>query len=151
MTPQVFDDLMRDEGLRLTAYQDTRGNWTIGYGHTPAVEGERWTVNEAIDTLHEDVAKAVRDLDAKLPWWRTLSDVRQDVMAELAFNMGVGVAPCPEHPEGTGLQEFVNALHAMQTGNWSMASAGLLASRWASQVGARATRLAAMMKTGQRP
>ena len=29
-------DLQRDEGYRLSAYQDTGGVWTIGVGHTPA-------------------------------------------------------------------------------------------------------------------
>lgn len=28
------------EGLRLTAYQDSVGIWTIGYGHTGKVDGE---------------------------------------------------------------------------------------------------------------
>ena len=152
MTPQLFADLERDEALRLVAYQDTVGRWTIGYGHAEGVkEGDRWTYNEAIDALHEDVAKAVAELDAELPWWRNLDDVRQDVMAELAFNMGVGVAPCPAHPNGTGLQEFVNTLHFIATKDFARASANLLLSKWATQVGARATRLAAMLKTGVRP
>ena len=69
-----------------------------------------------------------------------VDDVRQDVMVELVFNMGIGT-----------LSTFVNTLRAVEAHNWPMASAGLLASKWAGQVGARATRLAAMMKTGARP
>ena len=141
MTPQLFDDLERDEGLRLTAYQDTVGRWTIGYGHAEGVqEGDVWSLNQAIDALHQDVARAVAQLDDTFPWWRSLDDVRQDVMVELIFNMGIGT-----------LSTFVNTLRSIEAHNWPMASAGLLASKWAGQVGARATRLAAMMKTGARP
>ena len=61
-------------------------------------------------------------------------------MVELAFNMGVGT-----------LSTFVHTLEAVRTGRWDDAAAGLMASRWAGQVGARAARLAAMMKTGARP
>ena len=33
-SPQGIDFLVRHEGCRLQAYQDTRGIWTIGVGHT---------------------------------------------------------------------------------------------------------------------
>ena len=45
---------------------------------------------------------------------------------------------------------FHNTLAAIEAGNYAAASGGMLASKWAKQVGARATRLAAMMKTGER-
>lgn len=143
-TPLLLDDLMRDEGCRLTAYADPAGGgvWTIGYGHTgPAVSsGLCWTQDQADQALAADVAHTEAQMDRRLPWWRTLDDVRQDVLVEMAFNMGLG-----------GLMGFTHTLAAVQSGDWATASAGMLASHWARQVGARATRLAAMMQTGERP
>ena len=139
-TPLLIDDLKRDEGCRLTAYKDTLGVWTVGYGHAHVAPGTVWTQAQADDTLAADIAIAVHDLDFHLPWWRKLDDVRQDVLAELAFNIGV-----------EGLLGFHNTLAFVEAGNYAAASGGLLASRWARQVGARATRLAAMMKSGARP
>ena len=141
MTPILLKDLERDEGLRLAAYQDGGGRWTIGYGHAEGVaEGDIWTEDQAMSALHLDVAAAATQLDKALPWWRSLDDVRQDVMAELAFNMGIGT-----------LSTFHGTLGFIRERDFHQASVALLMSRWASQVGERATRLAAMMKTGARP
>ena len=140
MTSLLFNDLERDEGLRLTAYRDTVGRWTIGYGHAIGVrEGDTWTINQAIDMLHTDVSLAVAGLDRDQPWWRKLDDVRQDVLVELAFNMGQGT-----------LDTFHHALAAIQAGDWVEAAAQLRNSKWNGQVGARATRLEHMILTGTR-
>ena len=139
-TSFLIDDLKRDEGCRLTAYKDTVGVWTVGYGHAHVAPGTVWTQAQADSALDADIAIAVHDLDFRLPWWRKLDDVRQDVLAEMAFNLGV-----------EGLLGFHNTLALVEAGNYAAASGGLLASRWAKQVGARATRLAAMMKSGARP
>lgn len=136
-TANLIPDLERDEGLRLTAYQDTVGAWTIGYGHAHVHAGTVWSGETAFAMLRADVAHAEAALDAQLPWWRQLDDVRQDVIANMAFNMGV-----------TTLSQFHNTLAAMKAGDWNKAAAGMLASQWARQVGARATRLAAQMRTG---
>lgn len=139
-TPQLIDDIKRDEGCRLTAYKDTVGVVTVGYGHAHVAPGTVWTQAQADSALDADIAIAVHDLDFRLPWWRKLDDVRQDVLAEMAFNMGV-----------EGLLGFHNTLAFVEAGNYAAASGGMLASKWAKQVGARATRLAAMMRTGARP
>jgi lysozyme len=55
----------------------------------------------------------------------------------MAFNLGVA-----------GLLSFKNTLAAVKAGEWAKASAGMLASKWAKQVGLRAVRLAHMMKHG---
>ena len=139
MTPLLIDDLKRDEGLRLTAYEDTVGIWTVGYGHAHVAPGTVWTEDQADGQLHIDIATAVASLDRALRWWRTLNDVRQDALCEMAFNMGTAT-----------LCEFHHALSALQIGDYDTASAQFLLSKWAAQVGMRATRLAAMIKTGAR-
>jgi lysozyme len=140
-TPLLIADLKRDEGCRLAAYQDTLGIWTLGYGHTAGVrQGDAWSQAEADETLIEDVAGACARLDKAAPWWRGLSPVRQDVIAEMAFNLGVA-----------GLMEFRAMLAAARGGDYAAAAVHMLASRWAQEVGARARRLAAMMAGGARP
>lgn len=140
-TPLLVDELKRDEGLRLTPYRDTGGKLTIGYGHTgrDVTPGLVWTQGAADDALIEDIAIAQSELDEALRWWRTLDDSRQDVMVELAFNLGIG-----------GLLEFTRTLAAIRAGQWARASAGMLLSAWAGEVGGRAARLAAIMRTGAR-
>ena len=45
------------EGLRLTAYRDTGGVWTIGFGHTAKVfSGQTITAEQAENFLAEDMA-----------------------------------------------------------------------------------------------
>jgi len=144
-TPQLLEALRADEGLRLRAYPDplTHGPpWTIGYGHTgPDVRPDsNWTEEAADAALAADVAEACRGLDAQLPWWRTLSGPRQDVLANMAFNLGVAK-----------LLEFHETLGLIEAGAFDRAADHMLASAWARQVGARATRLASQMRTGVGP
>ena len=136
-TSNLIPDLEREEGCRLSAYQDTRGIWTVGYGHAYVAPGTVWTQAQADAQLRIDVNAAEAGLDVHLPWWRSLDDVRQDVLANMAFNMGV-----------TALCQFHNTLGAVQRGDWQAAHDGMLHSLWAAQVGARAQRLATQMLTG---
>lgn len=137
-TANLIPDLERDEGLRLSAYQDTRGIWTVGYGHAYVHPGTVWTQAQAAAQLAADVAHTEASLDIHLPWWRSLDDVRQDVIVEMAFNMGV-----------TSLCQFHNTLGAVQRGDWEAAHNGMLESLWARQVGQRAVRLAEQMESGE--
>jgi lysozyme len=140
-TANLIPDLQRDEGLRLDAYPDPLSGgdpWTIGYGHTgPDVHaGLVWTPEQATAALQADIATAENALSAQLPWWTNLDDLRQDVMVNMTFNMGIAT-----------LLQFHNTLAAIQAGNWQAAHDGMLASAWAHQVGARAQRLAEQMLT----
>jgi lysozyme len=144
-TPDLIADLRRDEGLRLAAYPDPltgAAPWTIGYGHTGAEvrAGLAWTEGQAEAALADDVAGVLRALDRRLPWWRRLDDARQDVLANMAFNMGVAA-----------LEGFAHTLTFIHNGDWARAAEAMLDSAWARQVGARARRLAEQMRTGARP
>lgn len=142
-TAHLIDDLKRDEGCRLKAYQDTLNIWTVGYGHAHVPPGTVWTLEQAEAALHADIAKAEALLDAHAPWWRTLDEPRAAVMCELCFNMGWG-------DRSHGLSSFHHTLEAIRLGLYSAAAEGLLASQWAKQVKGRATRLAEQMRTGTR-
>ena len=78
------------EGLRLAAYQDSAGVWTIGCGHTgPEVHpGQRITEPEAERLLREDTAAAV---DCVRRAVRTkLTQGQFDALADFCFNAGRG-------------------------------------------------------------
>jgi lysozyme len=144
-TEFLIEDLKRDEGLRLTAYPDPLSGaepYTIGYGHTgPEVHLDLvWSEEQCNTVLQDDIARAERALDADMPWWRSMCDPRQDALANMCFNMGVG-----------RLSGFHHALAAMQARNYDEAATQMEESAWAKELGDRATRLAALMRTGDRP
>lgn len=140
----LVQELRRDEGVRYTPYEDTEGIPTVGVGHNlraaPLPAGWSYPLTDAqVDTLLDhDLLNVYHDLDRSLSWWVQLCDVRQRVVANMCFNMGVN-----------GLMTFRNTLLAMREGRYADAAAGMLQSKWASQVGARAKRLADMMQQGQ--
>ena len=54
----LIEHIKKSEACVLTAYQDTAGVWTIGYGHTAGVKkGDRITQYQAERFLREDLAK----------------------------------------------------------------------------------------------
>jgi lysozyme len=140
---RLVEELRRDEGVRYTPYADTKGIPTVGVGHNlqacPLPAGWSYPLSDdQVNTLLErDLANVFSDLNRDLPWWTDLNDVRQRVICNMQFNLG-----------STKLAGFINTLAAMRQGRYADAAAGMLNSAWASQVGARATRLAKMMKEG---
>jgi len=82
-----IDLVKASEGCRLTAYRDSVGVLTIGYGHTNGVkEGQTITQAEADELLAEDLdhaADAVRDL-VKVH----LSQGQYDALTSFCFNLG---------------------------------------------------------------
>lgn len=129
------DQLLRDEGLRLRAYQDSRGIWTIGVGHN--LEARSITRAVALQILDDDLADTERTLTLVLPWARALDEPRWAVLVNMSFNLGTG-----------GLLTFRQMLAALRAHDYATAAAEMLDSMWAQQVGARAQRLAEQMRTG---
>ena len=78
------------EGLRLTAYQDPIGIWTIGYGHTgPEVRrGLTITEDHACDLLLKDVARAVASVNRLVTI--ALAQNQFDALVDFVFNVGAG-------------------------------------------------------------
>lgn len=150
-TPYLVQDLERDEGIRLKAYRDSRGIWSIGVGHNieadpqmlPKVnelQTEGITQSQVDDLLAEDIGRSKARLDQLLPWWRQLNDPRQDVMVNLAFNLG------PDK-----FSTWHHTLSDIEAGCFTAAKVDLENDEpWASQVHARAVKLATQMETGVR-
>lgn len=78
------------EGLRLKAYRDPVGVWTIGYGHTgPDVyEGLVWSQAQADKALRERLDREfVPGVLAVIK--RSMRQHELDAMVDLAYNIGV--------------------------------------------------------------
>lgn len=118
---QPSDALIRKlkdlEGLRLDAYPDKGGVWTIGYGHTKGVKpGDRITLAESDEFLREDLAffaaavlKLVR---------RPMTQGQFDALVCFAYNCGTS----EDGLGGSKLLELFNAGDvrgaAEQFGRW---------------------------------
>lgn len=131
----LMTQLTSDEGVKLKPYRDTVGKLTIGVGRN--LDDVGISYQEVMGLLANDVNRVCAALDATYPWWGQMSDKRQQVLANMAFNLGMD-----------RLAGFKRMLAALQQGHWDEAAAEMLASKWAGQVGARAQRLANMMRTG---
>lgn len=142
MTDQrLVHDVQSAEGCRLTAYRDTLGYWTIGWGHLldQSIDwtGQEWTQATADHQLAADIDEADQQA-MNLPEVAGLNTCRTNAIIELVFNMGLHT-----------WQTFENTRRALSTGNWQAAHDGLLASRWAIQVGpTRSQRLAGYILKG---
>jgi len=133
--------LSQHEGRVAHAYQDSLGYWTIGVGHLIDKRKGGRLPEEIIDALLDyDMRKHWLELLEALPWVERLDDVRQAVLLDMAFNLGV-----------PGLLKFKNTLRYVERGDYKLASSGMLASLWARQVKSRANRLSRMMETGEWP
>ena len=80
------------EALRLKAYQDSKGVWTIGWGHTKNVRpGDVITREQAEQFIRDDFAWVERALNADLVTGRDKPLVTQnefDALCSLVFNIG---------------------------------------------------------------
>lgn len=129
-------ELKRDEGVRLKPYRDLVGKLTIGTGRN--LDDMGITENENNYLLNNDIFRVQAELTAYLPWWQALDAVRQRVLANMCFNLGINK-----------LLGFQHSLYLVQIGQYDQAAEAMLQSHWAKQVGVRAVRLAEMMRRGE--
>ena len=129
--------LIEHEGLELDMYTDTVGIKTIGVGRNLEHVGLR-NEAEARFLLRSDILAICAELENRLPWMSELDEIRQRVLIDMAFNLGVA-----------GLCKFTNTLEHVEGRRFDQASVEMLDSRWADQVGRRAVRLSKMMATGE--
>jgi lysozyme len=128
--------LIRHEGLRLRPYRCTGGKLTIGVGHN--LDDNGITHEIAMLLLQQDIANTLEELHAAYPWIVNMSVVRQDALADMAFNLGL-----------PRLRQFTKTLKALSIGDYLEAHHQMLDSLWAQQVGTRARELAQMILTGE--
>ena len=95
LTKEAIDLIIQHEGLRLEAYQDPVGVWTIGYGTTTAAgigvivtPGMRISEPEARAMLHDALNKFAEKIIPHLA--RQPTDNQYGAMLSLAYNIGPG-------------------------------------------------------------
>lgn len=78
------------ESCRLVAYQDDKGIWTIGFGHTgpEVVKGLVWTPQEALEHLAADMGFAAHVIQKAVKI--TINQNQFDALCSLVFNIGCG-------------------------------------------------------------
>lgn len=89
-TSQAGIDLIKSfESCRLTAYQDSAGVWTIGYGHTAGVyAGMTITQAQAEEFLRSDLKTAENAVNGKVTY--PITQNMFDALVSLTFNIGSG-------------------------------------------------------------
>ena len=84
----LISHIKRFESCRLTAYQDTAGVWTVGYGHTKGVKkGDRITQYQANQFLREDLSEFERAANNVR---RLTTQGRYDAVLDFMYNLGIG-------------------------------------------------------------
>jgi lysozyme len=135
---KITEQLKRDEGFKLTAYQDHLGYWTIGVGRLVDIrKGGGITAEEAEYLLANDIQRRTKDLSISLPWFDELDEARKGVLVNMAFQLGTN-----------GLLNFKKTLESVRRGHYVAAANEMLQSKWADQTPMRAERLAKQMMTG---
>ena len=147
----LLSDLIRDEGLRLSPYRDTKNYLTTGIGRcldtnplTPEEvafvghDGRRAPITEAQARYlcAHDIQRVSLRMTRNLSWWSQQPEAIQRVLVNMAFNLGV-----------PGLMTFQNTLAAIRDGRYADAAKGMRSSLWARQVKDRAERLARMVES----
>jgi len=154
---KLIEKLIVHEGLRLQVYKDTLGIDTIGIGRNLEDRGiSKEELDEldipTIDHIYEygiteadamalaenDVQIVEEELLRAHPCVDRLDSVRQLILVDMAFNMGV-----------PRLCKFKNMWAAVHENKFDVAAKEMLDSKWANQVKSRATKLAHAMHTGE--
>jgi len=152
-----IEKLIKHEGLVLNVYKDTLGIDTIGIGRNLEDRGiSQQELDDldipTIDHIYEygiteadavylatnDVQIVEEELVRAHPCVEQLDSVRQLIVMDMAFNMGV-----------PRLCKFVKMWNAIHENKYDVAAKEMLDSRWSKQVKSRSTILANAMHNGE--
>ena len=143
------DSIKQHEGYREHPYRDTRGYWTVGWGHLIhndslddlMINGA--TVGDLFDYLtdeqmhklwfKDDVADAAAGAERWIDnttVWDTMPAERQNVLIEMVYQLGYG-----------GISKFRKTRQHIIDGHWLDAADEMLDSKWARQTPGRASEL----------
>ena len=138
MKQKLIEQLKKDEGFSTSAYKDTEGFLTIGYGRLiDKQKGFGITKQEAEYLLENDVNKVLDDLARNIPFFYSLSEARQLALCNMCFQLGL-----------SGLLKFKKMLAAMNSQDWQEAYNQAMDSLWATQTPQRAVRVATEILRG---
>lgn len=143
---KLRNELIRDEGLRYTAYKDTNGYYTIGIGHLLGTFPRMTTItlSEVYALYRSDVDTALAIVKQLFITFDSLDDVRQRALVNMVFNRG-----SRRMSTSTTITPAIKiASQSNNAEDWKKVKLAINKSEWASQVGVRASRLANMLETG---
>lgn len=147
---QLIEQLKRHEGFKAHVYRCSAGKLSIGYGYNlqanplklSSIEINHLHTNgidefEAERLLKLMIARITDQLEQAIPFINHLNPARQDVIINMAYNMGL-----------PGLLKFKKTLVLIEAEDYAQAAKEMLNSKWYTDVGHRAVELAEQMKLG---
>ena len=138
MLEDLRADLVRDEGWIPHAYLDSEGLITVGVGFMIDKKRGGKLYDEEINFILDNRMRMVsRELGERLPQYRLYPEIVRRAVLNMAYNLGV-----------SGLLRFKRMIAALDAGDYQTAATEALNSKWASQVGPRAHRIAALIREG---
>lgn len=132
----LVEQLKHDEGTQQHVYKCTAGYWTIGTGRNLETKGI--SIIEADYLLQNDIKECIDHLK-EFPWYTMQPADVQEALLNMCFNMGL-----------TGLLKFKRMINALKQKDYGTAAHEALGSKWASQVGQRAIRIANVFRDAGR-
>ncbi|PKN77807.1 MAG: lysozyme [Candidatus Cloacimonetes bacterium HGW-Cloacimonetes-1] len=148
---RIKEQLVRHEGLKLMPYRCTAGKLTIGIGRN--LEDGGISLTEAYVLLENDIQICEKQLLDEIPEiYNALDEVRKSVLLNMCISIPQSrFAPLREpcYLGISGLLSFNNTLAFIAAGDWERAANGMLASKWAKQVGRRAIELSELIRKGK--
>ena len=136
ISPQLIDQLIRDEDEKHFPYRCTAGKLTIGIGRN--LEDKGISHEESVFLLENDLKQIYEQLRSTFDWFERLSIIRASVVLNMCFNLGI-----------LGFSKFKKTIKYLEDEDFTNAADEMLDSRWANQVGRRAVRLSEQMRSGK--
>lgn len=130
ITRSELAQIVKDEGYRSKPYKDSRGLWTIGFGHL-IKKGENFKTlssHDAVQLLRKDYSEAKLSVEKRYLWAK--GDVKL-VLINMTYQMG-----------SSRLKKFVKTMQYLEKKDYDNAAGEMLNSLWANQTPLRASRLA---------
>lgn len=129
----MIEMIKQHEGLRLKPYKCTAGKVTIGYGRNLEDVGIR--EREADLLLENDIKDSMSYVNS---YNFHANGFRKAALVDMMYNLGP-----------TRFAGFKKMIAAINECDFDRAADEMLDSKWSKQVGARAVRLAEIMRTGR--
>lgn len=123
------------EGRRAFPYEDSVGKLTIGVGRNLDDRGLRESEIEYL--LSNDIYEVLAECES-LPYFADLDSVRQLVVADMVFNMGL-----------SRFRGFIRTNAALAVHDYAVAANEMTDSKWKRQTGRRAVKLIDAMRSGE--
>ncbi len=129
---ELFKLIELNEGFRPRVYKCPADKWTIGYGFN--VEDEDLPREVADFWLHFILQRRfIPALKKIFPKFDIFTISQKHALIDMIYNLGE-----------TRLRSFKNMIASINRGDWNIARNHALDSKWAKQVGNRATRITNM-------